>query len=99
MRRARSSLKEDLASQEKASTSSGGSEFEVQVQTDLFEKNFIKWEELPQYNQVHFTEQIPALVIVELLRILMDQEALDFDRAFNGIVSQMFSCTIYNLKE
>lgn len=30
---------------------------------------------------------------------MMDQENLEFDRAFNGIVSQMFSCSIYNLKE
>ena len=44
VRRARKSLKED---QEKVSTSSGCSEFEVQVQADLFEKKYIKWEELP----------------------------------------------------
>lgn len=29
----------------------------------------------------------------------MDQENLEFDRAFNGIASQMFSCSIYCLKE
>ena len=44
VRRARSSIKEQ---QEKASTSSGESEFEVQIQTDIFEKSYIKWEELP----------------------------------------------------
>jgi starch phosphorylase len=39
------------------------------------------------------------LVIVELLRILIDQESLGFERAYNGIISQMFSCTLYNLKQ
>lgn len=38
-----------------------------------------------------------VLAAIELLRILMDQENLPYEIAFEEIISKMFSCNIYDI--
>ena len=57
-----------------------------------FKKNKRDWSELPSKAAIQLNDTHPALAIVELLRILIDEEYLDHDEAF-GIVMKTFSYT------
>lgn len=61
---------------------------------DLISEDYVDWERFPDQHVVQLNDQMNALAILELLRILIDDENLTFDRAYNSIVREMFTCTI-----
>jgi len=52
--------------------------------------------ELPKYAAIQLNDTHPAIMVAELLRILMDEEELEFQEAFE-ITNQVFSYTCHTL--
>lgn len=55
-----------------------------------FKKTKRAWKEFPEQVAIQLNDTHPTLAIVELQRILMDQEGLDYDEAW-GIVTKTVS--------
>ncbi|MBR1968826.1 MAG: glycogen/starch/alpha-glucan phosphorylase [Clostridia bacterium] len=51
---------------------------------------------LPEYISIHINDTHPALAIPELMRILMDEEGLGWDEAFN-VVEKVFAYTNHTI--
>lgn len=57
-----------------------------------FKKKKREWSELPSKAAIQLNDTHPALAIIELLRILIDEEHLEHDKAFD-IARKTFSYT------
>lgn len=52
--------------------------------------------EIPKYISIHMNDTQPCLMTIELLRILLDDEKMEFEEAFS-IVKQVFSFTCHSI--
>ena len=57
-----------------------------------FKKYNLSWDEFPKFNCIQLNDTHPTLALVELLRILIDENDIDYNRAFN-IVKKTFNYT------
>ena len=57
-----------------------------------FKKLNLGWEEFPKYNCIQLNDTHPTLALVELLRILIDENNVEYNNAFN-IVKKAFNYT------
>ena len=57
-----------------------------------FKKYNLSWDEFPKFNCIQLNDTHPTLALVELLRILVDENDVDYDRAFE-IVKKTFNYT------
>ncbi|MEM9604145.1 MAG: glycogen/starch/alpha-glucan phosphorylase [Pseudomonadota bacterium] len=61
-----------------------------------FRRTHDDWDELPEQAVIQLNDTHPTVAILELLRILVDDESLDFDHAFS-IVRRVFAYTNHTL--
>ena len=64
----------------------------VQNVVNEFKKLNLSWDEFPKYNCIQLNDTHPTLALVELLRILVDELNIDYNRAFD-IVRRTFNYT------
>ena len=64
----------------------------VQNVVNEFKKLNLSWDEFPKYNCIQLNDTHPTLALVELLRILIDENDIEYDRAFI-IVRKTFNYT------
>ena len=57
-----------------------------------FKKYNLSWDEFPKFNCIQLSDTHPTLALVELLRILIDENGVDYNRAFE-IVKKTFNYT------
>ena len=57
-----------------------------------FKKYNLSWDEFPKFNCIQLNDTHPTLALVELLRILIDENGVDYNRAFE-IVKKTFNYT------
>ena len=57
-----------------------------------FKKYNLSWDEFPKFNCIQLNDTHPTLALVELLRILVDENDVDYNRAFE-IVKKTFNYT------
>ena len=57
-----------------------------------FKKYNLSWDEFPKFNCIQLNDTHPTLALVELLRILIDENGVDYNRAFD-IVKRTFNYT------
>ncbi|KAH8921360.1 glycosyltransferase family 35 protein [Atractiella rhizophila] len=57
-----------------------------------FKKIGASWDEFPEFNAIQLNDTHPTLAIVELMRVLVDDENLEWDEAW-GIVQRTFGYT------
>ena len=57
-----------------------------------FKKLNLSWDEFPKYNCIQLNDTHPTLALVELLRILIDENDIEYGRAFD-IVKKTFNYT------
>jgi glycogen phosphorylase len=62
-----------------------------------FKKIGAAWTEFPQYNAIQLNDTHPTMAIVELMRILVDEEGVNWDSAWT-IVRQTFSYTNHTVR-
>ena len=64
----------------------------VQNVVSEYKKLNLSWDEFPKYNCIQLNDTHPTLALVELLRILIDENGLEYNRAFE-IVKKTFNYT------
>ena len=64
----------------------------VQNIVNEFKKLNLSWDEFPKYNCIQLNDTHPTLALVELLRILIDENNVEYGRAFD-IVKKTFNYT------
>ena len=64
----------------------------VQNIVSEFKKYNLNWDEFPKFNCIQLNDTHPTLALVELLRILIDENDVDYNRAFD-IVKRTFNYT------
>ena len=64
----------------------------VQNVVNEFKKLNLSWDEFPKYNCIQLNDTHPTLALVELLRILVDELNIEYNRAFD-IVRRTFNYT------
>ena len=64
----------------------------VQNIVSEFKKYNLSWDEFPKFNCIQLNDTHPTLALVELLRILIDENGVDYNRAFE-IVKKTFNYT------
>ena len=57
-----------------------------------FKKYNLSWDEFPKFNCIQLNDTHPTLALVELLRILIDENGVEYNRAFD-IVKRTFNYT------
>ena len=57
-----------------------------------FKKYNLSWDEFPKFNCIQLNDTHPTLALVELLRILIDENGVEYNRAFD-IVRRTFNYT------
>ena len=57
-----------------------------------FKKYNLSWDEFPKFNCIQLNDTHPTLALVELLRILIDENGVEYNRAFD-IVKRNFNYT------
>ncbi len=64
----------------------------VQNIVNEYKKLNLSWDEFPKYNCIQLNDTHPTLALVELLRILIDENGIEYGRAFE-IVKKTFNYT------
>ena len=64
----------------------------IQNVVNEFKKLNLSWDEFPKYNCIQLNDTHPTLALVELLRILIDENGVEYGRAFD-IVKKAFNYT------
>ena len=64
----------------------------VQNIVSEFKKYNLSWDEFPKFNCIQLNDTHPTLALVELLRILIDENGVEYNKAFD-IVKRTFNYT------
>ena len=68
----------------------------VQNIVNEFKKLNLSWDDFPKFNCIQLNDTHPSIALVELLRILIDEQNIDYHRAFD-IVRRTFNYTNHTI--
>ena len=68
----------------------------IQNIVNEFKKLNLNWDDFPKFNCIQLNDTHPSIALVELLRILIDEQNIDYHRAFD-IVRRTFNYTNHTI--